>query len=84
MRDENAWWLDIVFQPVGDDDGTTDNATDPDYSACDSCGTAYVRGVEQRSSLVRCVSTSPESGEATNCSRPIESYVFNVRDFLEE
>lgn len=46
LRDENAWWLDIVFQPAADDDAT-DSFDDPDYSACDGCGTAYLRGVEQ-------------------------------------
>ena len=85
MRDENAWWLDIVFQPVGDDDGTTDNATDPDYSACDGCGTAYVRGVEQTIELGEmCLDITGIWGSDQLQPADPESYVFNVRDFLEE
>jgi hypothetical protein len=47
VRDANAWWLDVVFQPAADDDATNGGIDDPDYTACDGCGTVYLRGVEQ-------------------------------------
>lgn len=40
LRDENAYWYDLVFLP-GDGD-TVDTAVDP---ACDGCGDLYIRGV---------------------------------------
>ncbi|MCB9759597.1 MAG: hypothetical protein H6739_07125 [Alphaproteobacteria bacterium] len=44
LRDEDAFWYDLVFQPRYGDDDDYDN--DP-YSDCDGCGVLYVRGVEQ-------------------------------------
>jgi hypothetical protein len=45
LRDEDAYWYDVVFLPRYAD--TTDTgAADPDYSSCDGCGTIYVRGVQ--------------------------------------
>jgi hypothetical protein len=47
VRDSDAYWYDVVFEPRHDDDGTdTDYQPDP-YTACDGCGTLYVRGVPQ-------------------------------------
>jgi hypothetical protein len=43
IRDTNAYWYDLVFLPRYADD----TALDEDYSACDGCGTFYVRGQEQ-------------------------------------
>jgi hypothetical protein len=47
LRDEDAYWYDLVFEPrfSGDPDDP-DYPNDP-YSACDGCGTLYVRGLEQ-------------------------------------
>jgi hypothetical protein len=84
MRDENAWWLDIVFQPVGDDDGTSDSS-DAEYSACDGCGTAYVRGVEQTIELGEmCLDMTGIWGSDQLLPADPESYIFNAREFLEE
>ena len=41
LRDEDAFWYDLVFLPLEDGEGT---ATDP--AACDGCGTLYIRGLE--------------------------------------
>jgi hypothetical protein len=43
LRDENAYWYDLVFQPA---DATDSSADDTTYSACDGCGTLYIRGIE--------------------------------------
>jgi hypothetical protein len=48
LRDENAWWYDVVFQPRTADLADT-GQIDGDYSACDGCGTLYVRGLEEES-----------------------------------
>jgi hypothetical protein len=45
LRDSDAYWYDLVFQPAdggGEDTGYTD---DP-YAECDGCGTLYLRGVQ--------------------------------------
>jgi len=42
LRDENAFWYDLVFQPRVDPEGY---ANDP-YGACDAVGTLYLRGEE--------------------------------------
>jgi hypothetical protein len=47
IRDENAFWYDLVFQPRYDSDvGDTGYENEP-YNACDGCGTLYIRGLEQ-------------------------------------
>lgn len=46
LRDEQAFWYDLVFLPSrSDDTSSTPYPNDP-LSACDGCGTLYVRGVE--------------------------------------
>ena len=47
VRDSDAFWYDLVFQPTDDDDLTDDDYADDPYTDCDGCGTLYVRGVEQ-------------------------------------
>lgn len=48
VRDEQAFWYDLVFLPRYEDDATDTGsyANDP-YADCDGCGTLYIRGVEQ-------------------------------------
>ncbi|HND29393.1 MAG TPA: hypothetical protein PLA94_05310 [Myxococcota bacterium] len=41
LRDEQAFWYDLVFMPLNDD-----GYTDDPYSACDGCGQLFLRGVE--------------------------------------
>ncbi|MFT4976673.1 MAG: hypothetical protein ACI8S6_002578 [Myxococcota bacterium] len=43
LRDANAYWYDLVFQPTSVEEGAS---PDTEYSACDGCGTLYIRGVE--------------------------------------
>ena len=47
VRDENAFWYDLVFQPRYDDDPNAEPYQDGDYGPCDGCGTLYVRGLQQ-------------------------------------
>jgi hypothetical protein len=83
LRDENAWWLDVVFQPAGDDDAT-DAYEDPDYSPCDGCGTAYLRGIEQTVELGEiCLDLSAVwSAEGLAAPDP-SSYISQLRDLSD-
>ncbi|MFT7521695.1 MAG: hypothetical protein ACI9MC_003847, partial [Kiritimatiellia bacterium] len=49
VRDENAFWYDLVFEPRYDGDPTDSDYPNDPYTACDGCGTLYVRGLEQES-----------------------------------
>ena len=45
LRDQNAYWYDLVFLPRYDDEAGDTGATGT-RSVCDGCGTLYLRGVE--------------------------------------
>jgi hypothetical protein len=45
LRDENAYWYDVVFLPRYDDT-PGDTATTGDYGTCDGCGHVYIRGLD--------------------------------------
>lgn len=45
MRDTSAYWYEVIFLPIGGEDGS---ASSPD---CDGCGTLFVRGVEQETPI---------------------------------
>lgn len=47
VRDGDAFWYDLVFEPRYDEDQTDENYSNDPYTSCDGCGTLYVRGVEQ-------------------------------------
>ncbi|MFK7929209.1 MAG: hypothetical protein AB8H79_13530 [Myxococcota bacterium] len=47
IRDEDAYWYDLVFSPRFDGDPNDPNYPNEPYSECDGCGTLYVRGLEQ-------------------------------------
>ena len=44
LRDENAYWYDLVFMPKDASDST--GYLDDEHSVCDGCGTLYLRGLE--------------------------------------
>ena len=78
IRDENAFWHDLVFQPRYEDD-IDDGYDDDPYTACDGCGTLFVRGLEQP--IIVC----PDLDLFSQLSPPaVEDYVLSVRDLLEE
>lgn len=47
LRDENAYWYDLVFLPRYDNDITDTPYPNDPLAACDGCGTLYIRGVKQ-------------------------------------
>jgi hypothetical protein len=47
LRDEDAFWYDLVFEPRYDGDPDDPDYPNDPYSECDGCGTLYVRGLEQ-------------------------------------
>jgi len=80
LRDSNAWWLDVVFQPPTDDDLAEVNPDDP-YTACDGCGTLYLRGLEQTIELgTACADFSSLWADPLLEPAEPESFVFVVRD----
>lgn len=46
LRDEQAYWYDLVFLPGRSDDSSSEPYPNDPLSVCDGCGTLYVRGVE--------------------------------------
>jgi len=47
VRDENAYWYDVVFLPRFQEDVVGDPYANDPLSQCDGCGRLYVQGVEQ-------------------------------------
>jgi len=47
LRDENAFWYDLVFSPRYEGDPDDPDYPNEPYSECDGCGTLYIRGLEQ-------------------------------------
>jgi hypothetical protein len=46
LRDADAYWYDLIFQPRYEDDLTDKEYANLPYGECDGCGTLFVRGVE--------------------------------------
>jgi hypothetical protein len=46
VRDQNAWWYDLVFLPSTDSDGADTGYGNDPYGGCDGCGTLFIRGLE--------------------------------------
>lgn len=81
VRDENAYWYDVVFEPRFDDDATDSDYPNDPYTACDGCGTLYIRGIAQDVQVCPDLSflwdgalTPPQGNE----------YALSLRDFLED
>jgi hypothetical protein len=83
LRDENAWWIDVVFMPVESEDGTGDVWYDPTYSACDGCGTVYVRGVEAEPIGTICPDFQQIFDRGILTLPEIDDYVFTIRSLDE-
>lgn len=80
VRDSNAWWVDVVFQPTGDDDLATADPNDP-YTACDGCGTLYLRGLDQTIELGQvCPDLSPLWVDPLLQPAEPESYIYVIRE----
>lgn len=76
VRDEDAFWYDLVFQPTEDDDLTGEGYADDPYLACDGCGTLYVRGIAQD------VTVCPDFSAIWTALTPptAEDYILTLRD----
>ncbi len=73
LRDENAYWYDLVFLPTS---GEADSDT---YSACDGCGTLYVRGIETASYGEVCMDFSWLWEEGAISLPASEDFIFTIR-----
>ncbi len=79
LRDENAYWYDLVFQPADSTD-SSDTTTDTTYGACDGCGTLYVRGIETTEYGEVCMDFSwLWASDPITLPAP-EDFLFTVRD----
>lgn len=47
VRDSDAYWYDVVFEPRSDPDATNPDYEPDPYTSCDGCGTLYIRGIPQ-------------------------------------
>jgi len=79
IRDENAFWYDLVFQPRYDTDVNDTGYENEPYSACDGCGSLYIRGLEQPSMEV-CMDFSFLWDGATLQPPAVEDFVFTMRE----
>jgi hypothetical protein len=46
LRDEEAYWYELVFGPLATDDATGGDTSSEAYTDCDGCGKLYIRGTE--------------------------------------
>lgn len=83
LRDENAYWFDLVFLPRYDED-PTDTGTDPTYGACDGCGTLYVRGVEAAELGQVCVDFSFLWSDSPITPPGVDDYVLSLHALESE
>jgi len=81
VRDSDAFWYDVVFEPRHDDDATDSDYPDDPYTSCDGCGNLYVRGVPQNVLVCPDLSflwdgalTPPDADE----------FAYSIRDQLED
>ncbi len=82
LRDENAWWYDVVFLPVTE--GAGDSGLDPDLSACDGCGTVYVRGLADESLGQVCPDFQAIWDRGVVAQPDDTDFLFTLRDLVTE
>ena len=75
LRDDAAYWYDLVFQPRYVEDANGAVYENHPYGQCEGCGTLYIRGVEQGTV---CLDVAPLFDGSL--SPPlVEDYVLSVR-----
>lgn len=84
LRDENAYWYDVVFQPRYDEDVNDTGDPASPYSACDGCGTLYLRGVEATEIGDVCLDFSFVWAEDPFTPPGVEDYVLTLRQLVSE
>ena len=82
LRDENAFWIDVVFMPLEGQDSTGPSYEDPSYSECDGCGTVYVRGIQAEPLGVVCPGFEGLWEDGVLPVPEIADYVLDVRDIF--
>lgn len=80
LRDDDAYWYDLVFQPRYAEDATGDVYENYPYGECEGCGTLYIRGVEQGTV---CLDVS-DLFDGTLSPPAIEDYVLSLRGDPQE
>ena len=78
LRDEDAYWYDLVFGPRFSGDPDDPDYPNEPYSECDGCGTLYVRGLEQEGIEV-CLDLSFLWASALSAPEPQE-FAFTLRN----
>jgi hypothetical protein len=81
LRDEDAFWYDLVFEPRRTGDPQDPDYDNSPYAGCDGCGTLYLRGLEQPSTEV-CVDLSFLWAGGLD-HPPARDFVFTLRDLGE-
>ena len=81
VRDPDAIWYDLVFEPRYDDDATDEDYPNDPLTVCDGCGRLYVRGLDQGIDVCPDFSFLWSGG-----LNPPESagYSLNLRELLED
>ncbi len=82
LRDSNAFWYDLVFQPRYDEDATDEDYENDPYVGCDGCGVMYVRGLEQPDQV--CIDLSFLWDGGTLIPPDVEDYALSMREVFEE
>lgn len=76
LRDEDAFWYDLIFLPRAGSDVTGPDYPNDPLSDCDGCGTLYLRGVEVGE-------VCPDFSFLFEAERPIpnvDEFVLSLRD----
>lgn len=82
LRDENAYWYELVFEPRYEGDATGEDYENDPYIGCDGCGTLYVRGLEQ--DIEVCPNLDFLWQEGTLTPPSVEDFVLSIRTAAEE
>lgn len=82
IRDENAFWIDVVFLPLEGAEATGPAYHDEVYTECDGCGTVYVRGIEAGPIGEVCPDFEGLWSDEVIAVPDLSDYVLDVRDNL--
>ncbi len=84
LRDTDAFWYDVVFLPRTEDDSTDPGYENDPYSACDGCGTLYLRGLPEEALGQVCPDFGALWGEDTLQPPEASDYVWTLHTLEEE
>lgn len=87
VRDPDAIWYDLVFEPRYEDDATGEDYPNDPLTVCDGCGTLYVRGLPQLDEQGEEIKVCPDFSFlwAGGLQPPdTTGYSFTLRELLED